>query len=331
MGNCLDFPYIGENVERRDTMASISIVMPVYNVAPFVAEAIHSCLNQSLPFDELIVVDDGSNDGTREIVQEFAAMDYRIQMICTPHNIGPSGSRQFGASQSRCDYIAFLDGDDWWAPSRLSELLKIGQSFDADIICDNAWLVLGTQKVPWTNMFKDSRYPLSFPKLISYRDFYGFNFGRLHPIVRREFMTMHNIGFSSHIRYLEHFVFLLHALDYNARVLVSPTPYYYYRSRPGSMVMSGDTAIQLQREALDWARQCSLSPSAQELLDLMDKQIADGVFWYRCRQEFATHRYGHLLWLALSHPHHWAQLVDEIPRSLFRHWLKSRLSVTEHP
>ncbi len=93
----------------------ISVVIPVFNAAPYVAQAIDSVLGQTLPPDEIVVVDDGSTDATAEVVRRYRhRVDYRSQP-----NQGPGTARNLGIRVSQGDLLAFLDADDLWLPEKL--------------------------------------------------------------------------------------------------------------------------------------------------------------------------------------------------------------------
>lgn len=96
--------------------ALVSVIMPAYNAAPYIAEAIRSVLDQNYPDIELIVVDDGSQDGTPEIARGFGE---RVRLFERP-NGGPAAARNFGFSVARGEFIAFLDADDLWLPGKLA-------------------------------------------------------------------------------------------------------------------------------------------------------------------------------------------------------------------
>ncbi|MEL7687550.1 glycosyltransferase family 2 protein [Citromicrobium bathyomarinum] len=98
------------------TNPKMSIVMPVYNVQDYVAEAIQSVLAQTFTDFELIIVDDGGQDGSMEIVHSF--YDERIRIV-TQANRGLAGARNSGIAAARAPYIALLDSDDRWHPEKL--------------------------------------------------------------------------------------------------------------------------------------------------------------------------------------------------------------------
>lgn len=94
---------------------AFSVIIPAYNSAATVGRAIESVLGQTCPPLELIVVDDGSTDGTRE---EIARFGDRVQYLHQA-NAGVSAARNAGAKAARGDWLAFLDADDWYYPDRL--------------------------------------------------------------------------------------------------------------------------------------------------------------------------------------------------------------------
>lgn len=102
-----------------DKKPEISVVMPVYNAAPYLALAIESILKQSFSDFEFIIVEDGSSDASREIVAEFAKKDSRIHLIINEKNIGETPSRNVGLGASSGKYIAVFDADDVSFPKRL--------------------------------------------------------------------------------------------------------------------------------------------------------------------------------------------------------------------
>ena len=100
-------------------MAFFSIIMPLYNKAPYVRKAVESVVGQTYRDWELVVVDDGSSDGSGEVVAGVA--DARIRII-RQENAGVGVARNRGVAESSAPYICFLDADDWWEPTFLEEM-----------------------------------------------------------------------------------------------------------------------------------------------------------------------------------------------------------------
>jgi glycosyltransferase involved in cell wall biosynthesis len=107
--------------------AKISVILPAYNAGKYIGEALQSIADQTVPVYEIIVVDDGSTDHTREVVSDFPVR-YIYQT-----NQGTAAALNAGIEQSSGDYLAFLDADDTWMPQRLSLQL---QAFENDSSLD---------------------------------------------------------------------------------------------------------------------------------------------------------------------------------------------------
>lgn len=113
----------------------VSIIIPVYNVEPYLKQCIDSVLKQTYKTIEIIIVDDGSNDACPQICDEYAKMDRRVQVIHKP-NGGLSDARNVGVEHAKGAYICFVDSDDMVAEHYVEKLLKICEDFACDIsIC----------------------------------------------------------------------------------------------------------------------------------------------------------------------------------------------------
>lgn len=115
----------------RASNPTVSVIIPVYNGAPFVGFAIDSVLAQHFPAAEIIVVNDGSVDGTLEALERFGS---RIKLISIP-NGGVSNARNVGIRASIGELIAFLDADDVWEPEKLRLQVEALQAFPEAGLC----------------------------------------------------------------------------------------------------------------------------------------------------------------------------------------------------
>ncbi|MHA6203862.1 glycosyltransferase family 2 protein [Dyella soli] len=102
----------------------VSVIMPAYNAALTIGDSAASVLAQTHPTLELIVVDDGSRDDTRRLVDAMAMVDPRVRLIALPANAGVAAARNAGIAAARGSYIAFLDSDDRWHPRKLQLQLE---------------------------------------------------------------------------------------------------------------------------------------------------------------------------------------------------------------
>ncbi|MDA4127892.1 MAG: glycosyltransferase family 2 protein [Thaumarchaeota archaeon] len=103
------------------TIPEISVIMPNFNKGRYVSSAIDSVLSQTLGDLELIIVDDGSTDGSLKIVEDYVEKDVRVQLIKHASNLGAARSRNEGLRAAKSEVISFLDSDDLYAPDKLSE------------------------------------------------------------------------------------------------------------------------------------------------------------------------------------------------------------------
>ena len=110
----------------------ISIIIPAYNIVQFLGRALDSVLAQTYDNIEVIVVDDGSTDGTGVVVDEYAAKDQRVVAI-HKENGGVSSARMAGITASTGKWIGFVDGDDYVEPEMFEHLLKNALDYNADI------------------------------------------------------------------------------------------------------------------------------------------------------------------------------------------------------
>ncbi|MFQ5672459.1 MAG: glycosyltransferase family 2 protein [Nitrospinales bacterium] len=126
--------------------ACVSIVIPTYNRAYCLAEAVGSVLRQTFRDYELLVVDDGSTDDTGAVVSRFPEVRY----FRLADNAGVSRARNFGASQAVGRYLCFLDSDDSWLPEKLQQQVDAMESRPQCAVCytDEIWIRNGTRVNP---------------------------------------------------------------------------------------------------------------------------------------------------------------------------------------
>jgi glycosyltransferase involved in cell wall biosynthesis len=110
-------------MDSSDRDSLVSVILPVYNGERFVAEALDSALRQTYGHLEVVVVDDGSVDGTRELIATRAASDSRVRII-TQANQGLAAARNRGLQHASGELIAPLDADDVWEPTKLERQVR---------------------------------------------------------------------------------------------------------------------------------------------------------------------------------------------------------------
>ncbi len=118
----------------KDIMKQISIIVPIYNVAPYLKECLNSLIAQTYRHLEIILVDDGSTDTSLEIAKQYLS-DRRIKLICK-ENGGLSSARNAGMREASGDFIAFIDSDDYLCTTYLEEMLKVLELHAVDFVCN---------------------------------------------------------------------------------------------------------------------------------------------------------------------------------------------------
>ena len=224
----------------------VSVIIPTYNSASYIAKALKSVFAQSYDNWEIILIDDASTDATLRIVDCFA--DPRLRVIKNERNFGVSCGRNLGIQQARGKWIALLDSDDWYAPQRLEQLIAAGEANDADLVADNLWLINEGEREHWSTLFAEcSQVELSGDTLIDAVQFVtsdrlpainakrSWSLGYAKPLIKREFLLRHQIWYDENLKVGEDFSLYLECLGYQGRFYLLEQPYYYYRIREVSL------------------------------------------------------------------------------------------------
>jgi succinoglycan biosynthesis protein ExoO len=220
----------------------VSIIMSAYNTQEYIGKAIESTLEQTIKNIEIIIVDDASIDETLNIAKSFS--DQRIKVISNSENRRQSYSLNLAISEAKGEWIAVLDSDDWFAPDRLEKLLFIAVDKNADMIADDIYFIRNGENLPWSTLISQSKIKINNIQAIDPIFFvkndlpglWGLPLGLTKPIFKREFLVSYNIKNNEEILMGQDFWFYLTCLANGANFILVPEPYYYYRSRPGSLV-----------------------------------------------------------------------------------------------
>lgn len=141
----------------NDFQISVSVIIPNYNSGKYIQAAIGSVLSQSYTDIEVIVVDDGSLDESLNYLKDLEGRDTRVRILFTEGGLGPAKARNRGISISRGRYLAFLDSDDIWLGSKLSQQIDFMSQNSLALSCtgvkvvDNLDRAYGT-RIPNTNI-----------------------------------------------------------------------------------------------------------------------------------------------------------------------------------
>ncbi len=172
---------------KMRTKPRVSVIIPAHNAGEFLRPAIQSILDQTFSDFELIVVNDGSKDNTRTIVQSFVAKDARVRLISYRQNKGESAAANIGFQKSCGEYIARMDADDIAHPTRLEKQVAFMDQHPA-------YIVVGTQAQiinEFDQVIGHKKFPTTHEEI--YQE-YGIMHPMLHPsiMVRRAMIPWKN-------------------------------------------------------------------------------------------------------------------------------------------
>ena len=117
----------------------VSVIVPVYNVEKYLRKCLDSIIQQTYQNLEILIINDGSTDGSDVICREYVEKDTRIAYI-TKENSGVSDTRNMGLKQASGDYVTFVDSDDWIEKTYVEELYDKITTYNADIAIANYYL-----------------------------------------------------------------------------------------------------------------------------------------------------------------------------------------------
>ena len=211
----------------------VSVVVAVHNCARYLGEAVASALAQSLPPHEIIVVDDASDDGTREIAAELARGDRRIQVVRLDRNVGPSAARNAALDAASGEWIAILDGDDVCLPDRFEAQVAFLQRTGVDL-CGSWFTEFGqgpARTVRWPHGESELRATMLFQSAIC------------HPTVMARREVFDRYRYKAELRLAEDYDLFARALT-DFRLANVPRPLLRYRRHPAQATQASRMAME---------------------------------------------------------------------------------------
>lgn len=207
----------------------ISVIVPVYNVEPYVDRCLISLRAQTYPNIEILVVDDASTDGSGPVCDRHAAEDSRVRVMHLPANRGLSAARNEGAGQAKGEFAAFVDSDDYVEPDMLFRLYDSLRKSRADVsVCGCVGLDMRKAEA---RVFSDTETVYCLAR----RGPFLWNaWGKLFPM---ELVKRHR--FHERAFYCEDLLFFYEILREIRKVSYVPRRLYHYEYREGSLINSG--------------------------------------------------------------------------------------------
>lgn len=239
----------------------ISVIIPAYNVDGFIAEAVASVAAQSRPVQEILVIDDGSTDGTAALLRNLAGTDGRLRVLASDR-LGPGGARNVGLAAASQPIIAFLDGDDIW-PRR-----KVERQIDRLAGADRPDVVSGLIQY-FRKLERESLTPADERSLILPHVHLGAG------LFRRQ--VFDSVGlFDERLTYSEDIDLMFRIREAGLKLAIMREVTLYYRRRPGSMtqVKSGPKdlhVLEAMRLSIGRRRNAGRANNLPSFIGLIDK------------------------------------------------------------
>ncbi|HGS4667549.1 TPA: glycosyltransferase family 2 protein [Vibrio cholerae] len=207
-------------------MCKVSFIVPIYNVEMYIEKCVMSLTKQTVKDIEIILINDGSPDGSRKIVERMALDDHRITVVNTP-NYGVSAARNLGLKIATGEYIAFVDGDDYLASDFLEYMLDIADKTKSDFVLSvNCHLFPGEIKQTesiLTEIWDSDRTltNLMYPGRIE--------IGCWNKLFRRSFIMDNKLEFPTNFYMGEGLSFIMNAAKSANVIAAGNKKVYYYR------------------------------------------------------------------------------------------------------
>lgn len=222
-------------------MIKVSVIIPVYNVEPYIRKCLDSVINQTYRNLEIICIDDGSTDSSGEICDEYAENDRRIRVF-HKHNGGVGSARNVGLNNLTGDYVGFVDPDDWIEADMYETLLTAALNNNADISASNYTKDTAESSIIMTNSEYIGSLPFNRKKLILYafkRDYYrGFGAYLWTKLFKAELLN--GLQFDENINVCEDIIFFAQAALKTRTAVYTNKPLYHYFQRDVSLFRSED-------------------------------------------------------------------------------------------
>ena len=204
-----------------------SIIIPLYNKYEFIKKAVFSVLNQTYPYFELIIVDDGSSDSSIQVIEKIN--DTRIKLF-KQSNAGVSAARNKGIEIAKYELVAFLDADDWWGENYLQSMLKLSLKYPEVSIYGSHYAIVKNKKInPSIPFFDDQVKDISFDLL----DLVVKNKNFMLPLhssssIIRKAILKKTSDFDRRIKYFEDYDFFLRISLFSKVAYLNTSPLSFY-------------------------------------------------------------------------------------------------------
>lgn len=210
----------------------LSVILPTYNRKHCISRMIDSVLIQSFENFELIIIDDGSTDGTQEMLKEKYS-DKRIQIV-VQENGGVSSARNLGISLAKGEYITFVDSDDYLLDGFFEDIFQVLSSVEVDVVVYGGYLMDGKNQYPVLTFFNDRASEYKQMKIKQGVDFLkdfcllSGNSWACAKVYNTNFIKKNRLGFDVNISYGEDMLFCMESYLCASKVVASVEKFYIY-------------------------------------------------------------------------------------------------------
>lgn len=222
----------------------VSIIVPAYNAEKTIGRCIDSIRKQTYSDYELLVMDDGSSDGTPQILDQYAAEDSRIRVV-HKENSGVSDTRNQALDLAVGEFIQFLDADDWITPDATRLFVRtMEDNPTCDMVIADFYRVIGKNMAQKGDIEEEkllTREEYADEMMKSPADFY---YGVLwNKFYRRSIIEDYQLRMDSKLDWSEDFIFNMEYVLHTDRIYVLKAPVYYYVKTEGSLVAKGGASV----------------------------------------------------------------------------------------
>lgn len=235
-------------VKRKSTSELIiSIIIPVYNTKDYLSRCIESVLNQTYQNIEIILVDDGSTDGSDQICDIYKEKDSRI-IVLHKENQGNMGARKAGVEVANGEYIGFIDSDDWIEPDMYERLSFCAKQSNSDVVCsgyfveENDSISTMNDGVQRGKYKKENNYTILIENLIYEKgsERRGISMSLCNKIIRKDIAKQVVLDVDDDIQILEDALCVYSSILRASSTYVMNECFYHYCMREGSILHSKD-------------------------------------------------------------------------------------------
>lgn len=256
-------------------MPAISIIVPIYNMEHLMRRCIDSLLSQTFTDYELLLIDDGSEDGSWSICQEYARKDARIS-IFHKENGGLSDARNYGLSKAIGKYTIFADPDDWVSPEGLDRLYATAEREQADMtMCD---------------LYREDEYSRHYvcqrPQSLQVEDVLKELFANIqgftvNKLIRRDVYTRFGISYPKGIYGCEDQYTMAAILLHDIKIAYEPVAFYHYMYNSASLTRHYDErTYEMDMHVLEMFRTLlDGNPTQQLAVTYQENAVFTRAFW----------------------------------------------------